>query len=426
MGSATEARAPATATALLDRDTENDTGSAVVVQDGPAHRSPAAHRSRSRRQLAFSGVSVLCVAGLVALLVHVVTPRENPTVGVDQTGFGVVADGPSDAELPRTLVDPPSLDKPSRQGPAAPRVNPNGLGDAVGQGAAALFGGASSPWVQRATGAIDGNSAAMIAGLSGEKFQMSHKLWTVPVYYADASTPRHDVPITSGWTEFSSLPNVPVPSNARPDPSEDAHLTIVDRSKGCVYDFFGASGSGGSLSATLGNAIPIDSSGAYPGGLGSRGSGFSAAAGIVTADELRRGSIDHALVFAYPKTRSGGPVAPATKSDGRTGGDDAIPEGARLRLDPSINLDSLGLNRYELIIARAMQRYGMILGDTSGGFTIYAQHPQSLPNGAYDGLLPDDTWVDLSKIPTDKLQVMKLPPQKDNESGTVGNRCNGQ
>ena len=260
---------------------------------------------------------------------------------------------------------------------------------------------------------------------SGEKFQMSTGMWTVPLYFADANTPRRNVPITSGWTEFSSLPNVPVPPNAKPDPSDDAHLTIVDRARGCVYDFWGASGSGSSLTAKLGNAMPIDSSGVDPGGLGARASGFSGAAGLVTYEDLKKGSIDHALVFAYPKTRSGGPVAPATKSDGRTGGSDAIPIGARVRLDPTLNLNSLGLNRYEMMIARALQKYGMILGDTSGGFTIYAQHPQSVPGGSYGGLLPDVTWVDLSKIPTNKFQVMKLGPQRENASRTVGNRCNG-
>ncbi|MDN5860641.1 MAG: hypothetical protein L0H84_18710 [Pseudonocardia sp.] len=413
------------------RRTASDPGGAVVVQDGPAHRSPAAERARGRRQLAFSAVSALCVAGLVGMLLNATSTPRDPAVGVDDTGFGVLlADPPQDGtELPRTLVDPPSGDGPAPGRAADQRVDGNGpgtdLGTVVARGRAAVFSGAGSPWVQRAVGPVDPGSDAMVAGMGGEKFQMSYQLWTVPVYYADAGTPRYDVPVTAGWTEFDTLQDVPIPAGARPDPSEDAHLAIVDRSKGCVYDFWGASGSGGDLSAKLANAIPIDSTGAYPGGLGSRASGFSAAAGLVTAEELRRGSIDHALVFAYPRTRSGGPVGPATKSDGQTGGDGAIPLGARVRLDPSIDLGSLGLDRYELIIAKAMQRYGMILGDTSGGFTIYAQHPQSLPDGAYDGLLPDSTWVDLSQIPTDKLQVMELGPQRDNESGTVGNRCNG-
>lgn len=412
-------------------DEDHDDGGAIVVQDGPAHHSPTASRRRNRRQLTVTVLAACLVASLAGVFVNAVSTPQNPSVGVDETGFGVLlAEPPSDsAEVPRSLLDPPSIDKPApaqQQGPAAGRVHPNGLGDALGQGVAALFGGSGSPWVERiaTNAAIDPNSAEMVAGLASEKFQMSHKLWTVPLYYADKSTPRHDVPLTAGWQE-GYLRNVPVPGDAEPDPSEDAHLAIVDRSSGCVYDFWGASRSGDGLTAKLGNAIPIDSDGAYAGGLGSRGSGFSAAAGIVTADELRKGSIGHALVFAYPKTRSGGPVGAATKSDGQSSGTDAIPEGAKVRLDPSIDLDSLGLNRYELIIAKAMQRYGMILGDTSGGFTIYSQHPQSLPAGAYDGLLPDDTWVDLTKIPTDKLQVLTLPQQKDSESGTVGNRCNG-
>lgn len=413
--------APRAATALLEREATADR--AIVVQDTADH-DPGVARVRGRRQLALSALSVLCVAGLVGLFVNVVDGGR----GVDPTGFDVIADAPEPGDLPRSLVDPPSLDGPKPGRAAAPNVT--GRGDdrgsgPVARGVSSLFGGANSPWVQPATGPVDPNSAAMVAGFSGEKFQMSTGMWTVPLYFADANTPRRNVPITSGWTEFSSLPNVPVPPNAKPDPSDDAHLTIVDRARGCVYDFWGASGSGSSLTAKLGNAMPIDSSGVDPGGLGARASGFSGAAGLVTYEDLKKGSIDHALVFAYPKTRSGGPVAPATKSDGRTGGSDAIPIGARVRLDPTLNLNSLGLNRYEMMIARALQKYGMILGDTSGGFTIYAQHPQSVPGGSYGGLLPDVTWVDLSKIPTNKFQVMKLGPQRENASRTVGNRCNG-
>src|SRR5436305_12305453 len=67
---------PAATTALLDRDQQVPAADpelghdrAIVVQDGPAHRSPGAERKRGRRQLAFSAVSALCVAGLVGMLV---------------------------------------------------------------------------------------------------------------------------------------------------------------------------------------------------------------------------------------------------------------------------------------------------------------------------------------------------------------------
>lgn len=389
------------------------------------------------------------------MLLPAIGPKE---AQLDQTGFGVqLADAPADAEtIPHSLIDPPagapaaaqppahrSVPSPSRSTsvaaasvPATTRATTAKAGTAsatpkpgllapAGRGVAALFNGSGSPWVQPipAGAAIDPDSDGPVSKLAGMQFQMSYKLWTVPVYYADPGTPRYDVASTAGWGP--GLKDVPIPDDAAPDPSEDAHLAIVDKSGGCVYDFWGASGHGGGLSAKLANAIPIDSTGIYPGGLGSRGSGFSAAAGIVTPEDLRKGSIDHALVFAYPGSRSGGFVAPATKSDGESSGPGSLPEGARVRLDPSIDLGSLGLNSYELMIAKAMQRYGMILGDRSGGFTIYAQHPQSVRGAGYDGILPDETWVDLSRIPTNRLQVLQLPSVQPNNSEVVGNRCNG-
>ena len=46
--------------------------------------------------------------------------------------------------------------------------------------------------------------------------------------------------------------------------------------------------------------------------MSTRASGFSSVAGLIWPEELRAGEINHALVFAYPFTRSGGPVGLAT------------------------------------------------------------------------------------------------------------------
>lgn len=388
-------------------------------------------RSTGRLLLAVAVPALVAlVASLLPILIDSPSGQGAPLVtSPDPAALSIVTSGPEvpPSPSPRTVDDTTKAPRTSSSPSTGNRGGGTGGSASTGSagGTSALFGGAGSPWGQllAAGAAVDPNSSGYVSAMSGEKFLMSFKQWTVPVYYADASTPRQDVSLTENWGA-SVLRNVPVPSNAKPDPSDDAHLSIVDRSTGCVYDFWGAKGGGGGLSASWGNAIPSTSNGIYPGGMGSRGSGFSAAAGIVTADELRRGVINHALVFAYPNTKSGGPVFPATKSDGRSGGGAALPEGARVRLDPSLNLASLGLTPYELTIATAMQKYGMILGDTSGGFTVYAQNPQSAP-GAFTGLLPDDTWVDLTKIPTSKLQVMTLPQQTANDSHVVGNRCNG-
>lgn len=393
----------------------------------PVDPAPATGR---RKDLTSVLLTVGCVTALAALLVTVPVLQgpdapEDPDIRALELSV-VVPEIPLEVPEPPQPVVAPAAPEPDAAGTApAPAAAPRR--DSGGLGSAELFGGANSPWVQRlaSDAPIDPNSDEYVRGLNAETFKMAMEEWSIPVYYADSSTPRYDVPLTVDWAPVGTLRDVPIPEGARPDPMDDAHLTIVDRSSGCVYDFWGATGSGGGMSARWGNAIPSDSDGIYDGGMASRASGFSAAAGLVTAEELRRGSIEHALVFAYPDTRSGGPVAPATKSDGRTDSSSALPQGARVRLDPSIDLASFGLSGAELTIARAMQRYGMILGDTSGAFTIYAQHPQSLADGAFSGLLPRQTSLDMSNIPTQHLQVLELPAQNDADAELVGNRCNG-
>lgn len=413
----------------------------------PTRRRPtvltgsAPHAGR-RNDLPSVLLTIGCVAALTGLLVTVPALRgpeapEDPDIGALELSV-VIPEIPLETpELPRSLLAPPAPAAPDPDSDPDPAGEaPAGPGGAGGQGyggqgggvgTAELFGGPDSPWVQRlaSDAATDPNSAEFVRGLNAETFKMAMEEWSIPVYYADSSTPRYDVPLTVDWAPVGTLRDVPIPDDARADPMDDAHLTIVDRSTGCVYDFWGASGSGGGMSARWGNAIPSDGDGVYDGGMASRASGFSAGAGLVTAEELRRGSIEHALVFAYPDTRSGGPVAPATKSDGRTDSSSALPQGARVRLDPSIDLTTFGLTPAELTIARAIQRYGMILGDTSGAFTIYAENPQSLAGGAFSGLLPRQTSLDMSNIPTEHLQVLDLPAQSGADPQLVGNRCNG-
>jgi hypothetical protein len=198
---------------------------------------------------------------------------------------------------------------------------------------------------------------------------------------------------------------------------------VYDVSAGCVYDFWGARYEDARWFAEWAGALPAEGTGVYEGGLAARASGFSAAAGLITPEDLRAGSIDHALVFAYPHTRAGGPVAPATNSDGRSSNAIALPEGARVQLDPSVNLDDLDLSPAERTIASALQRYGMILGDTSGGFTLYAAHPQSQVPGAYDGLFADEPWVSLAKLPAERFRVLELGALRTSPDIPEVNRC---
>jgi hypothetical protein len=95
----------------------------------------------------------------------------------------------------------------------------------------------------------------------------------------------------------------------------------------------------------------------------------------VRACEIEQGSISHALAFAYPYP-SGRAVFPATKSDGR-GDAAALPEGARLQLDPRIataTLTGWGCSGACLAIAHALQRYGMYVVDNGGRPKIMVEY----------------------------------------------------
>ena len=94
--------------------------------------------------------------------------------------------------------------------------------------------------------------------------------------------------------------------------------------------------------------------------------------------------INHAIGMGVPITALRY-VAPATYTDGKTGG--GIPIGTRFQLNPSIDVDSLHLSRTATIIARAAQKYGIVVRETSGAVTFYGQDPSNLPTNPWPGFL---------------------------------------
>jgi hypothetical protein len=285
---------------------------------------------------------------------------------------------------------------------------------------------------------IDPDSPIMVSSLIAEAerqgFLIAVKEWTVPVYYAGPRTPRYSVRLTARWAPYDVMRGVPIPRYALPDPMGDGHMTIIDLASGCEYDLWRAGKKHGRWTAGWGNTVKIDGSGIFPKGLSARGSGFALLAGVIWPDELRAGEIPHALVFSYSRTAAGGPVPPATESDGESFGADAIPEGARIQLNPSLDLDALDLTPTERIVARALQEYGMFLADDGGGITLYAVHPRSVRGDPYAGLFDEDVVVNggrlpdafvmLDRIPVHEFRVLKLPPQvPDPEIKVVPTGC---
>ena len=67
---------------------------------------------------------------------------------------------------------------------------------------------------------------------------------------------------------------------------------------------------------------------------------------------------------------------PAQRTDGASTDPNAIPEGARFRLDPKLDIDALNLPPMTRMMAKAAQRYGMIVRDQTGhAISFFAENP---------------------------------------------------
>ncbi|HSL64583.1 MAG TPA: hypothetical protein VK874_07980 [Gaiellaceae bacterium] len=293
-----------------------------------------------------------------------------------------------------------------------------------------------------ADAAVDPSSAAMTSGMeyaaAQKGFSISVKRWSVPVYYADRTTPRRTVTLDAPWTiPAHRLVDVPFPAEARPDPAGDMHMAVIDRDTGCFYEYYKLFRRGdGEWQARWANRGSLAGPGIHRSALSTRASGFANLAGLIRPEELRAGAIEHALVFGHPFTKAGGPVAPATDSDGRPGSETGaavglslpggalpIPEGARVQLDPALDLDSVGLAPWQRVIARALQRYGMYLVDTAGTTGLVAVNPQGYGSNPYLPFWGDEPYAYLPPALLRHLRVLALGPQREPRRALEASAC---
>ncbi|MEW6057251.1 MAG: hypothetical protein AB1540_11610 [Bdellovibrionota bacterium] len=208
------------------------------------------------------------------------------------------------------------------------------------------------------------------------------------MYNATSSTPLKTVEVTTvagqGFV-MGSGNRVPIPSTAAADPQADASMLIVDRSRNLSWDFYQAQQlNSETWRCNVCATTDLAGSGVRPPtgdrpdwylSHGARACGFPLIAGLIRADEIRAGRIDHALVLAYPGIRSRyfkPPASTAQATFPAISPTEGIPCGGRIQLDPSINVDTLPLSRSGKIIARALQEYGAYVGDYSGSLSFYA------------------------------------------------------
>lgn len=261
----------------------------------------------------------------------------------------------------------------------------------------------SSPWnvAIPSNPRIDAASGTMVGKVATRAAIADLYDYGTPIYAATSTTPKRSVRCTEPWgtCNLSSYP-VPIPNGAAAAPGSDGQMVVIDAAANMVYEFWQYNNDYASCS--WGDRLALSGS-----GMGSTavGAGMSRLGGLVYCYEIERGYIDHALAFSTSycdyKFR-----APATKSDGKSGG---VPEGARFQLDPTIAVRNIpGITKAESIIAKALQQYGMYCIDCGGSnCALQFENPvaEGQPN-PYPGVGLGSDYQSLSHIPWSRMRVL--------------------
>jgi len=246
---------------------------------------------------------------------------------------------------------------------------------------------------------------------------LNYNRYSTPVYTVPRNQPRVLVTLdTSASALQAAWQSVPIPANAQPAAGTDQHMVVWQPSTDTMWEFWRAAREADGWHARWGGVISNVSQnpGYYqsPSDWGATATSLPLLGGLMRISELRSGHIDHALAIAIPAARAEYFSSPAQRTDGYVRDPNAIPEGARFRLDPNLDLASLHLPRLTQMMAEAAQRYGIVVRDQSGCVCFYGEDPTPTgtdPYAAPNGVFGSERWVNnlLQKFPWERLQALK-------------------
>ena len=273
----------------------------------------------------------------------------------------------------------------------------------------------------------------MLQGGYAAKLGLAYKQWTAPLHFIDSTgMPRMTVyfdSVKAGFHEgfhnsvdptgIGEVANVPLPLWVWPDPKSDGHMIVYDIATGTIYEFSKFRWDAGKAYATRVAIFDANSSGTQTPFDGSRwwmknvrGAGMPFIGGLIRYSEFQSGEIKHALALAGPTNRLKklstdthtkelcSPMA--ARSDGWDVGPNTILEGARIQLNPNLDLNTLGLSADAKIVARALQKYGAFMADNAPQFNLYFENlGPNYGNWEATGL------GDLQNIPLSQFRVLK-------------------
>jgi hypothetical protein len=238
-------------------------------------------------------------------------------------------------------------------------------------------------------------------------------------YTATPDTPRVDVAfddcqqkgyLPDGLTgPEGQFTGVPIPAGAVGATGTDRMMSVYAPGSDQLWEFWVVNRwPEGGWSACWGGRIDAvsRSAGFFRHGFGATATGLSASGGMVSLADVRSGAVQHALSLVVPDVAANRYSWPAQRSDGSATDADAIPEGTRLRLDPSVDVSKLHLSPVARMIARAAQQYGFLVVDKGPGVAVVAEE-----GTAESALTGRDPWLDILGT-TPAYEVLKNFPWK--------------
>ncbi|MBJ7331720.1 MAG: hypothetical protein JHC95_17625 [Solirubrobacteraceae bacterium] len=272
---------------------------------------------------------------------------------------------------------------------------------------------------------LDPRSDALVRRLrdhvAQDRTTVNIREWSTPLYRVSATQPTVRVTLDKqNAPELQQAVNaVPLPAGARPAPGTDANVVVYQPATDTIWEFWRfRREADGFHAGWAGRMQQVSQS---PGWFRDRENPFerrfwgvtathiAKPVGLMTLRELQRGRVDHALAIAIPKARRGVWSWPASGTDGDSDDPASIPEGARFRLDPALDIDALDLPPMTRMMAVAAQRYGLVVNNTAGAVAFYAEDPNRFPGDPYAPILAGDQPVEVARaFPFEHLQTLRL------------------
>lgn len=325
---------------------------------------------------------------LAAALPVASPPAEAKAKAVASTGPAVHASTPKPKSSPK---------KPSAPAPSAGR-----------------FYASNSFWNTKipTSPAIDANSAAIVqASLTAFKSNANFAntdAWGIAIVKAGSSSKTYSI----GCTHYDCDTPVKfrIPAGAKPTTGSDQHLVVIDGTK--ELDMWRAEYNPATDKWTAGSRYVTN---AYGWGAicglgqhcnGAVAAGFAAFGGIPRPEDFAGSLIPHALTVTSPFTRDNFIACPATHSDGEENSASAIPEGARIQLDPAFNVSGQSWPHWKKVIARTLQVYGAYVSDTGGTLAIRGEADINRQGTWAKYGVPEG--ANISDLPWSKMRVLKL------------------